>query len=465
MKNAELKHLLDFGGKSATPDNVAIYSKPITIGSLYGKWKKDDSQLILADWFQRGFEWDNEKQVMLMHTLFNTPELIPEIVVFVDLDNVYYLADGQQRLTTIFRFLDGELNYSSPNIFSGKYVNVNKESRHFEDACEEIKGVSLKVTIIKNLQLNPQQVKQLKSYIFLKWNSGMEVKPAQIRGAFDSTVNDIVKPIIKSMDEEKDKGSFVKSAFSLSNKFTKNKINEILEKMVYHYTQDKFVRDPKPTELASLHQDNTLINKVSQIQKDLKVIINGTVEYKNKYKRYSVGLVSLRDILIVTLKLKKNKKIYTQEEMQTFVVNCMNKVNEVYINNYKFKDVVKLDSVILNEWYEPYFKWFGKGQDSHTGKRTEFLYNKFQEFISVIPRDEKRLFTEEEKLRTYYKQDRKCAICSEPIYLVEGQGDHKEEHSLGYLSDEENCQIVCVPCHKEKTKNFIKKEEILEVVE
>ena len=44
MKNAELKHLLDFGGKSATPDNVAIYSKPITIGSLYGKWKKDDSQ-------------------------------------------------------------------------------------------------------------------------------------------------------------------------------------------------------------------------------------------------------------------------------------------------------------------------------------------------------------------------------------------------------------------------------------
>lgn len=465
MKNAELKQLLDFGGKSATPDNVAIYSKPITIGSLYGKWKKDESQLVLADWFQRGFEWDEEKQVMLLHTLFNTPELIPEIVIFVDLDNVYYLADGQQRLTTIFRFLDGELSYTSPNILAGKYFNVNKDSRHFEDACEDIKGVSLKVTIIKNIQLTPQQVKQLKSYIFLKWNSGMEVKPAQIRGAFDSTVNDIVKPIIKSMSEESDKGNFTKSALSLSNKFTKNKINEILEKMVYHYTEDKLVRDPKPSELAALHQNNSLINKISQIQKDLKAVINGTVEYKKKYKRYSVGLVSLRDILIVALKLKKNKKIYTQEEIQIFVTNCMNKVNEVYINNYKFKDIINLNKDVLTEWYEPYFKWFGKGQDSYTGKRTEFLYNKFAEFISVTPRDEKRLFTEEEKLRTYYKQDRKCAICSEPIYLSEGQGDHKEEHSLGFLSDEENCQIVCVPCHKEKTKNFMKKEEIIEVVE
>jgi Protein of unknown function DUF262/HNH endonuclease len=465
MKNAELKQLMDFGSKSVTSEKVAIYSKQITIGSLYTKWKKNKNQFVLADWFQRGYEWDLEKQVMLLHTLFNTPELIPEIVIFIDLDGNFYLVDGQQRTTTIFRFLDGEIKYVSTNIQSGKYFQVDKDSRDFEDACEDIKGISLKVTIIKNILLTPEEVKELKSYIFLKWNSGVEVKPAQIRGALDSTVNDIIKPIIKGMSEEIDKGQFTKSALSLSNKFNKNKINEILEKMVYHYNEDKFVRDPKPSELAALHQQKSLENKVAQIQKDLKAVINGTVEYKLKYKRYSVGLVSLRDILIVALKLKKNKKIYTQEDMQTFVINCMNKVNEVYINNYKFKNIITLNSDVFDEWYEPYFKWFGKGQDSYTGKRTEFLYNKFQEFISVTSRDEKRLFTEEEKLRTYYKQDRKCAICSEPIYLSEGQGDHKEEHSLGFFSDEENCQIVCVPCHKEKTKNFMKKEESLEVVE
>ena len=40
-----------------------------------------------------------------------------------------------------------------------------------------------------------------------------------------------------------------------------------------------------------------------------------------------------------------------------------------------------------------------------------------------------------------------------------------KEISLGHPSDDDNCQFLCVPCHKEKTKNFLKKEEILEVVE
>jgi hypothetical protein len=143
----------------------------------------------------------------------------------------------------------------------------------------------------------------------------------------------------------------------------------------------------------------------------------------------------------------------------------MNKLNEIYVNNGKFQNIRNLDSGVINEWHEPYFKWFGKGQDSFTHKRTEFLYEKYQEFISVINRDGKRTFTEEEKMRVFYKQKECCAICSEPILLVNGEADHIEEHSLGNPSDEKNCQILCKPCHKEKTKNFMKKEEILETVE
>jgi hypothetical protein len=463
MKNNSLKTLIEFGGSSATPKNVTIYSEKMTVSQLYSQWKKQ--KLVLADWFQRGFQWDEEKQVMLLHTLFNTPQLVPEIVVFQDLDNVSYLADGQQRLTTIFRFLEGKVKYSSPNIAGGRYYNVDENHPSFEDACEEVKSISLKVTIIKNIQLDVQQVKTLKSYVFLKWNNGSEVKPAEKRGALDSTVNDIIKPLIQEMTKEKDNGQFTKSALSLSNKFEKNKINEILEKLIYHYVQDKFARDPKPTDLIVLHENKSLINRVQLIQKDLKCAINGTVEYKKNNKKYLPGLVSLRDILIVSLKLKKNKKLYTQEDIQNFVSNTMKKLNEVYVNNRKFKDIRSLGLEVINEWYEPYFKWFGKGQDSFTAKRTEFLYEKFQEFISVINRDDKRTFTEEEKMRVFYKQKERCAICLEPMLLVDGEADHIEEHSLGNPSDETNCQILCSPCHKEKTKNFMKKEEVLETVE
>ena len=73
--------------------------------------------------------------------------------------------------------------------------------------------------------------------------------------------------------------------------------------------------------------------------------------------------------------------------------------------------------------------------------------------------------TEEEKMRVFYKQKERCAICLEPMLLVDGEADHIEEHSLGNPSDEKNCQILCRPCHKEKTKNFMKKEEVLETVE
>ena len=460
MKNFSVPDLMEMGAQFQKDRHIVILNDVKTVRSLYQKYK--DGHLILQDWFQRGFHWDHNKKVMLIHTLLNTPKLLTEVVFFIDADGTHYVADGQQRLTTIFSFLDGDFEYNSPDLSPlSIFKGVKFGTREFQRCSEKLLDTPIKTTEIDNHGLEGDKINILKSYVFMKWNNGSNLNPAELRGGLYSTVNDIVKPLIVDMDEA------AKEALILSKKFGRNKVNELLEKLIYHMITKELTKDPTPKALMQMHGDKSIDSEQSNIRKTLTAIKDGTVSYRNENKNYQAGATSMRDIMVAAIKLKKIGKLTTMEDIKNYIFNAMKTINNVYAKNKKFKayykaDVVNMDEEVNETWFQPYFGYFGRGQDAHTAKRVKFLMDKVDEFVNVIQRDKNRVFPQDMQVRVLDSQNNKCTICGEYLVLSDAEADHILEHSKGGLTEEINCQMVHKECHKNKTREFMKKTETVE---
>jgi len=62
-----------------------------------------------------------------------------------------------------------------------------------------------------------------------------------------------------------------------------------------------------------------------------------------------------------------------------------------------------------------------------------------------------RQFEERDRKTVYAKQNKKCKMCKKPFPLDKLQGDHIRPWSKGGPTTVDNCQLLCVECHKDKT--------------
>ena len=472
MKNTEQQDFMELGANFYKTQEVVMSTKQRTINALYKAYKKGN--LVLQDWFQRGYHWDHNKKVSLLHTLLNTPELLTGIVLFLDLDGKYYVADGQQRLTSIFKFMDGEYAYESPELSKAQfYYGVSEDHVLFEECVEKLEGESIYVTEIKNIGLdNKDKINILKSFVFLKWNNGSNLTPAELRGGLYSSVNDIIKPLIAGLGMNRTEKDDIKRSLILSKEFGRNKINELFEKLIFHYNQSDLTKDPSPKQLKSIHCDAESTKKIQNsfqtIEKLMKTVCEATYEYQKLHKTYKPGHASQRDIMVAALRLKKIGKLNTMEEFESYIINMMKLINDVHCMNKGFKayknlDVDNIDSDVNMTWYQPYFKHFGRGQEANVAKRVKFLMDIMEKVVTVVERDKVRIFPQDMQVRVLVNQNNKCNVCGEELLMVDAEADHIVEHSKGGLTEESNCQMLHKHCHKDKTREFMTKQ--LEVVE
>lgn len=458
MKNFSVSQLMEMGAQFQKDRKINISSDTKTVRELYEL--KQENKLVLQDWFQRGFHWDDNKKVMLIHTLLNTPKLLTEVVFFIDADGTYYVADGQQRLTSIFSFLDGEFEYNSVDLEpSTLFYGVKYNTREFQKCSEKLKNTPIKTTEIDNYGLDGDKINILKSYVFMKWNNGSNLNAAELRGGLYSTVNDIIKPLIGEMNDN------MKQSLILSKKFGRNKVNELYEKLIYHMMQKELTKDPTPKQLLGIHGNKEIDGEVNNITKILKTITSAVVEFKNNNKNYQAGSASLRDIMIASIKLKKNGKLVTMEDVKNYIILTMVKLNTVFAQNKKFiayqkADIDNMNEDINKEWFQPYFSFFGRGQDGHTAKRVKFLVDNVDKFIEVVERDKTRVFPQDMQVRVLVNQNNKCTVCGEELLMVDAEADHIMEHSKGGKTEESNCQMLHKDCHKNKTRSFMVKKEV-----
>jgi hypothetical protein len=434
----------------------------------------DDGELILKDWFQRDYCWSKDQVAALVHTLIHTPTLLPEVVL-IEIDGKFYVADGHQRLRSLILQVikNPDFKYQSKEITKlTKYYNVSQNDVNWKSFVRELERQTLTVKVIKNNNLGETELRNLKSYVFRKWNNGKAVNAAEKRGSFPSDLNIIlVQSLKESISEEAQK------ALLVSNTVGRNNFNEFIEKMFYHYINPDATCDPKTEDYENIHslEFETMLGKVNKFRQTFNVMAEVVKEYTEKNGKFWGGC-GLRDVLTFVNSLQAKGEFKNITEYREYLMSILDTIQTTYIKNDKFSAYHKGKVDEMNQetnefWFSGFFSHYGKGQDSKFIHRREFLKKNKKLFGSIGSTDPQRLFNLFQKQFKYIEQNKKCCglngeeckHTNSEVPLSELQADHIIEHSTGSRTTIDNLQMLCVECHKEKTKSFVTRQ--VEVVE
>lgn len=179
---------------------IATYPADFTLETLHYKWL--DGEIIIPK-FQRGFVWKPAQSSRLIESfLVGLP--VPPVFVYTERESERYLViDGQQRLRSIFYFLEGSFGVDSrgsKRVF--RLSGLNPDSRFLGKTFAELGEVSQRK--VKNAVLRSLVVQQLTPeddtsvyHIFERLNTGgttlsnQEIRNCVHRGSFVSFLKEL----------------------------------------------------------------------------------------------------------------------------------------------------------------------------------------------------------------------------------------------------------------------------------
>lgn len=195
----------DEEGSAGSPDPTPIDARlPLhivkserTIFELHRQWKL--GVLKLDPQFQREFVWHREKQIELIESVLARVPL-PVFYLSEEDEEQIIVVDGQQRLTTLFAFMDGYFPANQPSPISRFVLNGLKFTPEYNDHCfekrsdvwdrQDLKELSVKErrrfesTPLTCFILQPGTTPAAKFEVFRRLNQGAAIlNPQEIRNA------------------------------------------------------------------------------------------------------------------------------------------------------------------------------------------------------------------------------------------------------------------------------------------
>lgn len=179
---------------------IATYPADFTLETLHYKWR--DGEIVIPE-FQRGFVWKPAQSSKLIESfLVGLP--VPPVFVYTERASERYLViDGQQRLRSIFYFLEGSFGADSHgNKRAFRLSGLNPDSQFLGKTFDELGEVSqrrVKNAVLRSLvvqQLTPDDETSM-YHIFERLNTGgttlsnQEIRNCVHRGSFVSFLKEL----------------------------------------------------------------------------------------------------------------------------------------------------------------------------------------------------------------------------------------------------------------------------------
>ena len=386
----------------------------------------DDGDIIPNPEYQRDYVYtDKQASKLVESVLMGIP--IPTIYLCVEEDNTYSVIDGQQRITSLVRYLknDFALNgLQELNELNGKcYKDLSK------DIQKKLKSSSLStITLLK-------QSTALKYEIFARLNQGaVKLNPQELRnciyrGTFNKMLDDIAETnphlnyLFHDDNNRKSYQERILRFFALRNyqDYQSSMLKTMNSYMELH-------RNDEEDEIkAAKDRFNNTIDIITQVLGNKAFMAFD----RNKNTILEKFSGSVYDSIIIP---------FSFFDKHSLIVNA-DKIREAVMN------VKMTDESYREDTYA------ATGSKVRVIRRIQTIYNLILSITGNNSTDtDRRLFSEDERKMLYESSDKKCAICGNLILNIDDcEIDHIIPFAKGGKTELSNAQIVHRICNREKS--------------
>jgi len=394
----------------------------------------DRNKMIANPDFQRSYVWDNKpiiKSRLIESILLDVP--IPIIYTSETEDGKEEVIDGQQRIMTFHGFKNNKFTLKGLTILS------ELNGKKFQDLPEELqdKFLTRGITIIKIL-LHSQ--KDIKFEVFVRLNRGsVKLNEQELRNCiYRGNFNDLMKELRENKDflnlqglREPHKRMIdaerILRFFAFCDNSERN-YKSPLKKFLNDYMEKK-----RNLSEEELEEKKRLFKK----SVELCVQVFGDISFRRYYlgnennpagekdSKINEGLV---DIQLYGFMEYEKRDISGKEQM----------IKDSFIDLIT-SDREVIESIEKGTYGTPQVK-----------KRTEEWFKKIREVVGY-PKNDKRLYTYEEKKILFEKAEGICQICKNKINTIDdAHVDHIERFSEGGSTNIKNGQITHRYCNLRK---------------
>lgn len=402
----------------------------MTINELYEDYYKEKG-LVFNTEYQRSEVWNLKKKQKLIDSIIKEYNL-GMIFLRRNENNYFEVLDGQQRLKSIFQFLENE--YPT----SGEWTpEVGKK---IFDELKDVAGVYAKFIAFKmNVAFVENADDETTSDIFLRLQEGMPLNTAEklnaMRGELHTTILDLSNHL------------FIKNTSIKDHRFAHRLLAAQIFSLELNSDFDLMnFPDIKFANLQDLYEKYTFKEPPQYVLNTIKKNFN----FLNKSFGDKAKVISRRGdfIPIYLLSSYLGKKYVTSginEDFVNFTIEFLAKVESIKVQD-KLVDPENIP-------YRDFKSWRSTGALSSRSFRERFkiILGKFLENFSDIQlKDTNRFFDYGQKMAIYYKDSGMCRICGKEVSFDEVEIDHIIPWSEGGTTTVNNGQLVCQTCNRSK---------------
>ncbi len=396
-------------------------------------------RLLIQPNYQRKFVWDTKKASLLIESiLMNIP--IPIVYLAATQDEKINVIDGQQRLTSIFSFIDGSLPGEKDKVFklTGLKVFTELNGKTFKNLDESFQN---KITdySIRTITFTADSDPELQYEIFSRLNTGsvalnsQELRNCIYRGDF----NEFIKQLASDTD--------YLALLGLKVPHRRMTDVELVLRFISFY-KNTYINYKSPIKMFLNDTMRSFSNIDENEKKKIKdafrrAVINLTsLLGENSFRRFKIvgkeGVweknrlnVALFDILMDSM-----SRLDT-----SILMRHLDAIKEAYIDlmvsNQDF-----IDSIMINT-----------SNTQVVAKRFK-IWNSVLDSIIGDDKIETRCFTKAFKQKLF-DADPTCAICNQNINSVDDAAvDHIEQYWMGGKTIPENARLTHRYCNWSRSR-------------
>lgn len=394
----------------------------------------DKNKIFINQEYQRGDIWKYSQQVELIRSIENRYSM-GVLVLFINDNKQYEILDGQQRLLTIRKYLNGGIKLQDTNLTL--YNDLDPRDKMEIDAYA--------VYYLKLKSHDAESKEEDIVQTFLRLQDGAPLNKAEKISAYRGAFKDVFKEARESH-----------ALFSLMKDDKRFRLRLLAAEMLLLELESDFKNKIFPG--LDLQNFISMLDKYkTSISSTKRTSYKGNLDILHTSLNYLLTALKPRELLSFYLLVSYMRKHKAGNED---IVNELAAFSKEFLRNlnafgiYDKKPPKGMSVEIFNDYRAYKFEAKVMTTPESVKNRFDIVLKEFRRLKIFIEKDPKRYHDEEQKRILYFSQQGLCLFCKKPMTFSESTADHKIAHSKGGKTDDlKHAQLLHDNCHQKVEKN------------